>query len=183
MSKSTKSNLRNVYTILIFSLLAVAGLLFIIYRKESVPNTNEVDGSILNYFVLLNIILNSATIICILLGRLAIKNRKIFLHKKFMLSAFTFSVLFLISYIYYHYNYGATLFLGQGIIRPIYFFILISHIILAAITLPMVLVTLYFALFSQFILHKAIANYTFYAWLYVSITGILIYLLLHLFNN
>ena len=88
-----------------------------------------------------------------------------------------------ISYIYYHYNHGSTAFLGQGIVRPIYFFILISHLILAAITLPAVLVTFYFAFISQFKLHTAISSYTLYAWLYVSLSGIVIYGFLKYFNG
>ena len=96
---------------------------------------------------------------------------------------FVFLPFFLVSYIYYHYNQGNTLFLGEGFIRPIYFFILISHLILAAITLPAVLVTFYFAFSNRFKLHKAIAPYTIYAWLYVSVTGVFIYLLLEIYNH
>ena len=117
------------------------------------------------------------------MGFRAIRLRRIAVHKKFMLLAFTFSALFLISYIYYHYNHGSTAFLGQGIVRPIYFFILISHLILAAITLPAVLVTFYFAFISQFKLHTAISSYTLYAWLYVSLSGIVIYGFLKYFNG
>ena len=122
---------------------------------------------------------------CILCGFRAIRLRRHFsVHKKFKCYWLSLSRhLFLISYIYYHYNHGSTAFLGQGIVRPIYFFILISHLILAAITLPAVLVTFYFAFISQFKLHTAISTYTLYAWLYVSLSGIVIYGFLKHFNS
>lgn len=169
------------YLIILFSFLAICGLLFIIYGKETTLNTSG-KNELFSYFIYLNVGLNSMSTICILLGRRSIKKRKIAAHKKFMISAFIFSSLFLIGYIYYHYNNGSTAFLGKGFIRPIYFTILISHLILAAITLPAVLVTFYFAFISKFNLHTAISTYTLYAWLYVSITGIIIYSTLQIFN-
>lgn len=163
--------------LLIIGILVVVGLLFIIYEKES---QSVVVGS--DFFIFSNTALNSASAFCLIAGKWAINRRRILLHKRLMISAFIFSSLFLVSYIYYHYNQGNTLFLGQGLIRSIYFFILISHLILAAITLPAVLITFYFALSARFRLHKAIAIYTIYAWLYVSVTGVLIYLLLQFFH-
>ena len=178
----TTTTRKGFYFILLLSTIAISGLLFIIYGKES-GQSNAIASEFLSYFVLLNIVLNSASSLCILCGFRAIRLRRIAVHKKFMLLAFTFSALFLISYIYYHYNHGSTAFLGQGIVRPIYFFILISHLILAAITLPAVLVTFYFAFISQFKLHTAISSYTLYAWLYVSLSGIVIYGFLKYFNG
>ncbi len=166
--------------ILLISAIAIIGLLFIIYAKETQTNLISNNSS---YFIIINAVLNSASATFIFIGKWAINKRKITLHKKMMITAFVFSSLFLISYIYYHYNHGNTLFLGQGIIRNIYFLILFSHLILATITLPAVLITFYFALSSRFQLHKSIAIYTIYAWLYVSISGVLIYLLLQIFTN
>ncbi len=173
---------RGVYFILLLSTVAIVGLLFIIYGKES-GQSNTTSSGLLSYFVLLNIVLNTSSSFCILCGLRAIRRKSTSTHKKFMLLAFTFSALFLVSYIYYHYNHGSTAFLGQGFIRPIYFFILISHLILAAITLPAVLVTFYFAFISQFKLHTTISSYTLYAWLYVSLSGIVIYGFLKYFNG
>jgi putative membrane protein len=170
---------KGVFLLLIFSVILVGGLLFIIYEKETQAGLAKSNFSL---FIFLNTALNSASVLCILTGKWAINRRKIMLHKKMMMSAFVFSSLFLVSYIYYHYNHGNTLFLGQGLIRPVYFFILISHLVLAAITLPAVLITFYFAFSSRFSLHKSIAIYTIYAWLYVSITGVLIYFLLQIFS-
>ena len=127
----------------------------------------------------LNAILNSTSTILLVLGYVFIRNRKIELHKKCMLAAFGVSVLFLISYCIYHANAGSTKFLLQGWIRPVYFTILISHIILAFIIVPLALVTLYFALREKFEKHRRIAKITLPIWLYVSVTGVLIYLMLY----
>ena len=96
-----------------------------------------------------------------------------------MLGAVFVSCLFLISYITYHYQHGATSFTHQGIIRIIYFSILLSHTILAAVTLLLVPVTLFQAVRSNFERHKRIARWSFPIWLYVAITGVLIYLMLY----
>ena len=165
--------------ILLISIIVVGGLLFIIYEKESQIATTRNNFS---FFIFSNITLNFASAFCIMIGKWAISKKRIILHKRFMVSAFIFSSFFLISYIYYHYHQGNTPFLGQGWIKPFYFIILISHLILAAITLPAVLITFYFAFSARFRLHKSIAIYTIYAWLYVSITGVLIYLLLQLYH-
>ena len=117
----TTTTRKGFYFILLLSAIAISGLLFIIYGKES-GQSDAIASEFLSYFVLLNIFLNSASSFCILCGFRAIRLRRIAVHKKFMLLAFTFSALFLISYIYYHYNHGSTAFLGQGIVRPIYFF-------------------------------------------------------------
>ena len=170
---------RNISLLILFSVITIIGLLFIIYEKESQTNLSKEN---LSFFIFINTSLNSLSAICIVLGKWAIVRKKFLFHKRSMISAFCFSALFLVSYVYYHYNQGNTLFSGEGLIRPIYFFILISHLILAAFTLPAVLVTFYFAFSNRFRLHKAIAPYTINSWLYVSITGVLIYLLLEIYN-
>ncbi len=91
------------------------------------------------------------------------------------------STIFLISYLTYHYYHGDTKFLGQGIVRPFYFAVLISHVILAIVIVPMVLVTLYRALRFDFIRHRRIARWTLPLWLYVSVTGVIVYLMLYHF--
>jgi len=88
------------------------------------------------------------------------------------------SALFLISYLLYHYYHGDTKFPGQGIIRPVYFFILITHIITSILVVPLIFTTLFFAASKRFEKHRRIARWTYPIWLYVSITGILVYLLL-----
>ena len=96
-----------------------------------------------------------------------------------MLAALAASTAFLVSYLYYHYQVGSVAFQGRGWIRPIYFAILISHTVLAVAIVPLVLVTLTRALRGQFDRHRRIARWTFPLWLYVSITGVIIYLLLY----
>jgi uncharacterized membrane protein YozB (DUF420 family) len=96
-----------------------------------------------------------------------------------MLGALIVSVTFLASYLFYHYQAGTTRFTGQGWLRPVYFTILGSHTILATVIVPLVIVTLYFALRGSFARHRRIARWTLPVWLYVSVTGILVYLMLY----
>jgi len=96
-----------------------------------------------------------------------------------MLSAFTVSVLFLISYLIYHYQVGSIPFKGQGWIRTVYFTVLISHTVLAVTIVPLVLITLRRALTGSFERHKRIARWTLPLWLYVSITGVMVYWMLY----
>jgi len=101
-----------------------------------------------------------------------------------MIAAVTTSVLFLISYLTYHYYHGVTRFAGTGISRPIYFFILTTHTFLAAVIVPFVAVTLTRGLKGQFVRHRKVARWTFPMWLYVSITGVVVYVMLyHLFPS
>ena len=96
-----------------------------------------------------------------------------------MVAAFAVSSLFLACYLYYHYQVGSVAFTGQGWVRPVYFAILVSHILLAAVILPLALTTLYRALRGQFELHKRIAKLTLPVWIYVSVTGVVIYWMLY----
>ncbi len=108
-----------------------------------------------------------------------IRQRRIQAHRACMLSAFATSALFLVSYVIYHANVGSVAFTGQGPIRVVYFAVLISHIILAALILPMALVTLVSALRERFDRHRRIARWTLPVWLYVSVTGVAVYLMLY----
>ena len=99
-----------------------------------------------------------------------------------MLGALVCSTLFLISYVVYHNFHGDTKFTGQGLVRPIYFFILISHIVLSAVVVPMILTSLYLALAGRLATHKRVSRYTFPIWLYVSVTGVLIFAMLKAFS-
>jgi len=143
---------------------------FIYFKAHSTFNS-----PFINKLPLLNCILNGLSAICLCFGVAAIKQRKEKTHKQFMVSAFIFSALFLVSYLVYHHFHGDTKFQGVGIIRPIYFFTLISHIFLTLAGLPLILSTFYLALTSQFSVHKKFAKWTFPVWLYISVTGVLIY--------
>ncbi|MFZ0332504.1 MAG: DUF420 domain-containing protein [Candidatus Acidiferrales bacterium] len=126
----------------------------------------------------LNAILNAASAVLLVTGYIFIRRHKILAHKTCMLSAFGCSTCFLASYLYFHFHAGLVRFSGQGPIRPAYFTILISHTILAVVIVPLVLITLTFALRNRFRSHKAIARWTLPLWLYVSITGVIVYWLL-----
>jgi putative membrane protein len=127
----------------------------------------------------LNALLNATSAIFLVTGYTFIRRRRIRAHRNCQLSAFISSTLFLVSYLTYHYFHGATHFPGQGIARPVYFTILISHTILAVVIVPLVLVTLYRAVRGDFVRHRKIARWTLPLWLYVSVTGVLVYLMLY----
>ncbi len=123
--------------------------------------------------------LNGASAVLLVVGRSFIKRGQMAAHRLVMLAALASSMLFLISYLYYHYHVGSVHFQGQGIWRPIYFTLLTSHTILAAVIVPMVIITLSRALRERFDKHRRIARWTFPLWLYVSITGVVIYFMLY----
>jgi uncharacterized membrane protein YozB (DUF420 family) len=133
------------------------------------------------FYPALDAVLNGSSAVLIGTGLYCIKRRRIRAHKRLMLAAFITSSLFLISYLYYHLvlRAGVTHFRGQGLSRPLYFTILTSHTILAAVVVPFVVITLARALKGKFARHKAIAPYTFAIWMYVSLTGVIIYLMLY----
>ena len=127
----------------------------------------------------LNATLNGAATLFLLAGYVFIRRRQIPAHRASMLAAVTTSGLFLISYVTYHANAGSKPFPGTGPVRAVYFVILITHIVLAAAIVPMVLLTLSRALTQRFDRHAAIARRTFPLWLYVSVTGVVIYVVLY----
>jgi uncharacterized membrane protein YozB (DUF420 family) len=127
----------------------------------------------------LNACLNSISTILLGAGYYFIRRREIARHKMSMIAAFVCSILFLTSYLIYHYHVGSIPFTGRGWIRPVYFTILITHIILAAAIVPLALITLYRAWRGQFDRHKRIARWTWPLWMYVSVTGVVIYLMLY----
>ena len=127
----------------------------------------------------LNAALNAIAATLLVIGYALIRRRRILAHRRVMLAAFTTSALFLASYLVYHANIGSRPFPGQGPIRLVYFAILITHVILAAAILPMALITLSHALRARFDRHVPIARWTLPIWLYVSVTGVIVYLMLY----
>jgi uncharacterized membrane protein YozB (DUF420 family) len=127
----------------------------------------------------LNAVLNGTAAAFLLIGFSFILRGKVLAHKICMLSAFTCSTVFLAFYLYFHFKAGIVRFGGQGWIRPVYFTILISHTILATASLPLILITVTLALRGRFMKHRRIAKWTFPIWLYVSITGVIVYWLLY----
>jgi putative membrane protein len=127
----------------------------------------------------LNALLNATSAALLSVGYVFIRRRHIAAHLTCMLTAFGVSTLFLISYVIYHYHAGSRPFTGQGWIRSVYFSLLLSHIVLAAAIVPLALMTLYRALTGQFVRHMGIARWTLPIWLYVSVTGVVIYWMLY----
>lgn len=133
----------------------------------------------LSFFPALNASLNAICTILLLTGYSFIRRGKILAHKACMASAFVCSAVFLGSYVYFHLHAGVIRFGGHGWIRPVYLTLLVSHTILAIVIVPLILVTLVRALRQRFDRHRAIARWTLPMWLYVSVTGVVIYWLLY----
>ena len=127
----------------------------------------------------LNAALNAAAAVCLLVGYYWIRRRRATSHKRFMLAALGISSLFLASYLIYHFQVGSVAFNRTGWVRTVYFSILLTHVLLAAVILPMAIVTVYRAWNKQFESHKRLARWTLPIWLYVSVTGVIIYWMLY----
>ena len=135
-------------------------------------------GFDVHIFAKINAVVNSLVSILLAAALIAVKQQKYLLHKKLMLSAMILSIIFLISYICHHLLAGDTKYGGVGALRYFYFIILITHIFLAAIILPFILFTAYRALIGEYETHKKLARITWPIWFYVSMTGVLVYLLI-----
>lgn len=132
-----------------------------------------------SYLPTVNAALNSLSAVFLVVGYLFIRSKNTAAHKACMLAAFGCSTLFLISYLVYHFQVGSVPFKGQGSIRVVYFTILITHTVLATAVVPLVLITLSRALKGNFDKHRRIARWTFPIWLYVSVTGVIVYWMLY----
>src|SRR5579859_488056 len=130
-------------------------------------------------FPALNATLNGASAVLITTGRVLVGRKRIALHRACMIAAFATSSVFLISYLFYHAHVGSVRFPGQGWVRAVYFAILISHTVLAAAVVPLVLLSLNYGLRARFDRHRRISRWTFPIWLYVSITGVVVYIILY----
>lgn len=150
----------------------IVSVLLIVSRFQANP---EFDLTVLP---LLNAVLNSFTFMFLVVALIMIKRKNIKLHRRFILAAFTTTAIFLISYLTYHGIAESTHYAGDGVLKYIYFFILITHIILAAVIVPLALITLYRGLKMKVEKHRKIARWTMPIWLYVSLTGVLVYVLI-----
>ncbi len=166
-----------VYGIIAVSLAAIVFLFWLIYFKP----TPAAYAQSLAFLPALNAALNGLSAACVCTGFYFIRHQNWQAHKRFMLLALLFSTIFLVCYILNYSLRGDTKFQGVGGIRYIYFFILISHVLLSIVALPMVLTTFYLSLSGRLRLHRKLARVTFPVWLYVSITGVVVYLMLHQF--
>ena len=168
-------NDRRARILIILASIIIFGAVVLLGRVE-VPVSGAFD---VHVFAKINAVINSIVSLLLLAGLITVRQKKYTLHKKIMLAAIVLSMLFLISYICHHLFAGDTKFGGVGTIRYFYFFILITHIFLAAIILPFILFTAYRAMISEFPQHKRIARITWPIWLYVSVTGVLVYLMIN----
>ncbi len=158
----------------VVTLAAMSFLAWVVYFHEgntSVPRAASLP--------LINAILNGTSAVLISLGLWAIKQRKRTLHMQLMIAAFASSALFLVNYIYYHFSHGDTHFAGQGVVRPIYFTLLISHVLLSMVTFPMILTSFYLGLSNRLVTHRRLSKWTWAGWMYVSVTGVVVYFMLH----
>jgi putative membrane protein len=166
------------YAIGALSALVAAFLIWLIYFKGRVAAPEWVSS-----LPAANAVFNSLSALCLLCGYVCIRRKDRATHKRFMLAATVFSALFLVSYITYHSFHGDTLFPGRGWVRPAYFALLISHIGLSMVALPLIFATLYFSLSSQFKFHRKVARWTFPIWMYVSVTGVLVFFVLRAYTG
>ncbi|HYK20264.1 MAG TPA: DUF420 domain-containing protein [Pyrinomonadaceae bacterium] len=133
----------------------------------------------ISYLPHLNACLNGASALLLFSGYTFIRSRNVIAHRACQIAALVMSLLFLASYLTYHYYHGATRFPGTGWVRPLYFTILTSHTILAIVIVPLVTLTFYRAFRNDFARHRRIARITLPLWFYVSITGVIVYLMLY----
>lgn len=161
--------------ILLISTLSVLFLIWLIYFKGG----SDYSSNLISSLPALNSALNATSAVLLVLGYRAIRRGEYMTHMRYNLTAFVTSSLFLISYVIYHHFHGSTPFPGEGLIRPVYFFILITHIILSALVVPMILTSFYLAFSEKIRLHRKISKFTLPVWLYVSVTGVLIFFILN----
>ncbi len=158
----------------IISVTALAFLTWLLLIRTATVDT----GLDLRFMPAVNAGLNSLAAALLAAGFVAIRRGSVRVHKFCMVSAFVASSLFLVCYIVYHYVHGGTKFAGTGAVRPIYFFILISHVLLAMVIIPMALSAFYFAFKRAFVRHKNVTRILLPIWLYVSVTGVVVFFML-----
>ena len=166
------------FKIILGTLGAVVPLLVaVIFYYKGVFKISGADAY-LHSLPAVNAVLNSLTAVALLVGFYFIRQKNVLAHRASMGTAFALGGLFLLSYVAYHSQVESTHFGGVGAVRTVYFLLLLSHISLAVVTVGLVLFTLYFALTGQYTKHKAIARWTFPVWLYVSVTGVIVYFMI-----
>jgi putative membrane protein len=155
------------------STLALALLTWLLLIRHPVAGTRD-----LSFMPAVNASFNALAAVLLVAGYRAIKRRDVQQHKRLMISAFCASTLFLVGYLIYHYVHGDTKYTGQGPLRSVYFVILISHILLSTTIVPMALAAFYYAFKARFVTHAKITRVLFPIWLYVSVTGVVIFFML-----
>jgi putative membrane protein len=159
---------------LVSSLVVIAVGFLLVGRQPQMGAVHNVSA-----LPIVNALLNGTSALLLTAGYCFIRQRKVRAHKTCMLTAFGVSSCFLVSYVVYHYHAGSKPFGGHGWIRGIYYPLLISHLVLAALIVPLALTTIYRAWCGEFARHRRIARWTLPVWLYVSVTGVLVYWMLY----
>jgi len=172
---ATPTKLKNYKPLIWILTLAINGLIIFAFF---LPNKENFENYSFSFLPLLNAIMNGATFVFLLLAFYAIKQKNIKRHRNFIFSAFLCTSIFLLSYLLYHFTTPSTKFGGHGAIKYIYYFILITHIVLAIVTVPLALISIGRGLNMETALHKKITGWTMPIWLYVSSTGVIVYLLI-----
>ena len=162
-------------SILVISLTACLFILWLIYVHPAASLSGRFA-----FLPALNALLNGLAAVSLLIGYTFIRARKVRAHRAAMITAFGFSTLFLVSYLLHHYLHGDVKYPATGTLGIVYFPLLISHIVLAAVALPLVLVAFFFSLSGRIPQHRKVARWTFPLWLYVSVSGVITYVLLRL---
>ena len=166
---------RNFTPIIVLLTIVINALVAFLYFMPKYDNLSDVDLTILPF---LNAVFNSFTFVFLVAALVSIKQKNIMLHKRFILAAFITTALFLVSYVTYHGMAESTAFGGEGTIRYVYYFILLTHIVLSAAIVPLALVTVARGLNMKVEKHRKIARWTMPIWLYVSLTGVLVYIMI-----
>jgi len=174
----TLAGSKAIAAILLISAAVFGSLIWLLYVRRASGTTSGVIAAL----PALNATMNGLSATFLVLAYRAVRRRRYATHIRFIFAALAASAVFLAGYLTYLAYHGDTKFLGQGPIRPIYFFILISHIVLSAVAVPMILTSLYLALAGRFPTHRRVSRYTFPVWLYVSVTAVLILTLIKAFH-
>lgn len=172
MEESSKL-FKRLFIVISILIPVVVGVLLYIPKGEMTSTSNWIYT--LPFY---NAIINTLTSILLILGFYFVKSGQVRFHKASMITAFLLGALFLVFYVIYHSNAESTKFGGEGAVRFVYFFFLITHILLAFIVVPLVLSAIYFAVSQKIEQHRRIVKYTFPVWLYVSVTGVIVYLMI-----
>lgn len=172
---SSRTALAVILGVSVLALLLLVGVIYGHGRASSAPEWVSVLPAV-------NATLNGASATLLVFAIRAIKRRDLAAHAKLMLGALASSALFLVSYIVYHAVHGDSKFMGQGAIRPVYFFVLVTHVVLSAVVLPLIFTSFFLSLSGRFPSHKKVSKVTFPLWLYVSVTGVLVFALLRAYR-
>jgi putative membrane protein len=179
MQTMTNNNLyrnQNTYMIVI-GVLSVA-IPVVVALLLYMPQTGKLGDINVSFLPHLNAVLNSATALSLMAGFYFVNKGNVMAHRTSMLSAVGLSSLFLVSYVIYHFQAPHTKFGGEGLVKAVYLLILLTHIVLAAVIVPFVLLSIYYAFSEQIVKHKKLVKWTFPMWLYVAVSGVVVYLMI-----